>query len=258
MVVSHADLSIKSHGKFRSPRTHGRLYDKCILPEWPVHRSLPSQGIQSAVDRLNTTLEGKILQTLRTKRTSRHHPNESVLQMCEPWSSNSTLPESEKRQSIAETSDGARFNVPRELNECPVVGLDLAGAGVSSKIAFEKRMVETEETSAARATPNANQSIERRQKGVSPSGPAVTPLSRGDTFCHKLTRLRDTWVIQTDVITLHASWDWHSIEPAFGASATQNACWIQVKWLTQTESITVEGGSALSQKALSVKGARYC
>ena len=79
------DLFVKSHGKFRLPRTHGRLYDRWILPDWSVHQSPVRRSVQSAVDRCNNTLESKILQTLSTKRPSFYHPNESVLHLREPW-----------------------------------------------------------------------------------------------------------------------------------------------------------------------------
>lgn len=273
------DLFVKSHGKFRLPRTHGRLYDKWILPEWSIHQSLSLQNIQLAIDRFNTTLEGKVLQTLNTRRPSFHHPNESVLHWREPWSSNSTLPASETRRSIAEVSDDDKIKVPRELGEFPPTGL--ADDGFPSETLFEKRNVKTGDTSAGRVTPNANQIVAGRQPSVSPSGPVVTLLSRGDTLCHRLTRPCDTLVVRTDAITLHASWDWNSTdstEPASGASMTQDSCWVQVKWLSHGSHITggdqdvdsvdletlsstpdsvqersFEGGSALSRRALSIQ-----
>ena len=153
------------------------------------------------------------------------------------------------------------------------------------EIQFHRRLsipnVKTGEASAGRVTQNTSQIVEGRQRSVSPSGPVVTLLSRGDTLCHRLTRTCDTLVVRTDAITLHASWDWDLIyltKPASGASMTQDSCWIQVKWLAHgshitggdqdvdsvnletssstTDSVqerTFESGSALSQKALFVQ-----
>ena len=268
------DLFFKSHGKFYLPRTHGRLYDKWVLPEWPPHQSLPSPGIQSATNQLNSILEAKILQTLNTKRSSCLHPNKSVLHLREPWSSTSTLPEPKIRQITAEASNSGGVSVPRELEESPSTGLKLGDIGFSSKTAFAKSAVETEVPHATRVTPNTDQSVEGRQKSLSLSDPAVSLLSRGDTLSHKLTHPRDSLVVKTDAITLHASWDWHPMEPAPGTFITQNTCWIQVTWLAHghrfpkgdqgvasvdletldsAQDVIVEGGAAFSKKALSVQ-----
>jgi len=271
------DLFVKSHGKFRLPRTHGRLYDRWILPDRSAHQSLYRQSIRIAVDRFNTTLESKILQTLSTKRPSFHHPNESVLHLREPWSSNSTLPALERRQSIKERLEDGKNKVTKALDEVTSTGSvdDSSSSGTAS----EKRNVKSGETSAG--TLNLNQIAAEVQRSLIPSGPAVMLLSRGDTLCHRRTRPCDTLVVRTDAITLHASWDWNptnSTESASGPSIMQDDCWIQVEWLSHGghitggaqavdsidletlsstsgnyEERTFEGGSALSQKALSVQ-----
>ena len=60
------------------------------------------------------------------------------------------------------------------------------------EIQFHRRLsmpnVKTGETSAGRVTQDTGQIVEGRQRSVSPSGPVVTLLSRGDTLCHRLTR----------------------------------------------------------------------
>ena len=269
------DLFVKSHSKFRVPRTHGRLYDRWILPEWSTHQSLSSQRIQSTVERFNCTIEGKILQAINIGRPSFHHPNESVVHVREPWSSNSTLPVLETPQSIVEASDDGTIEAVGELEESPPTGL--ADGSFSTAIAFEERDVEDGEVPRSRVKPDTNQILARRGRSVSQSGPAIVPLSRGDTLCHKLTRQCDSLIVRTDAITLHASWDWdltRSTRLASGASMTQDDCWIQVKWLAHGSHITggdrgvdsidvecadsfqeksFEGGSALGQKTLSLQ-----
>ena len=99
------DLFIKTHGKFHIPSTHGKLYDRWMLPEWPEDGCAASERTFSVIERFNTVLEAKILQTLNDARLPSHHPNESVLHVREPWSSTSTIFEAEPREGTVETSD---------------------------------------------------------------------------------------------------------------------------------------------------------
>lgn len=56
------------------------------------------------------------------------------------------------------------------------------------EIQFHRRIsipnVETGEASAGRVSQKTSQMVEGWQRTVSPSGPVVTLLSRGDTLCH--------------------------------------------------------------------------
>ena len=72
------DLFIKTHNKFYIPRTHGRLYDKWILPEWPIKESPTNEHILSVIEHFNAILEAKILHTLNHRQFRCRHPNESV------------------------------------------------------------------------------------------------------------------------------------------------------------------------------------
>ena len=89
------DLFIQTHGEFRVPRTHGRLYDRWILPEHAANGHL-----LLVIDRFNAALEAKIKQTLRYRTRSLPHPNESVLLLRQPWPSNSTLAEPNEQGPI--------------------------------------------------------------------------------------------------------------------------------------------------------------
>lgn len=197
--------------------------------------------------------------------------------MREPWSSNSTLPALEIWQSISEISEDGKSRVTKELDEVTPTGS--ADNSFSSGTAFEKMDIKSGETSARTVMPN--QIVADIQRSASPSGPAVMLLSRGDNLYHRLTRLYDTLIVQTDIINLHASWDWdptNLTDSTSGSSITQDNCWVQVKWLSHGGHITgggqdvnaidletlsstpgqlqeriLEGGSALSQKALSVQ-----
>ena len=92
------NLFFHFHGGFHIPRTHGRLYDKWILPDWvdvPVerHREL---GI--ILTRLKAALDKR---ALRSKKRYLH-PNESVLLPLAHWPSSSAL--SGNRLSTGEAS----------------------------------------------------------------------------------------------------------------------------------------------------------
>ena len=106
-------------------------------------------------------------------------------------------------RSTTETSDEGKNRVTKELDEVTPTGS--ADDGFSSESAFEKRNVKSGETSPGTVMPN--QIVAEGQRIVSPLGPAVMLLSRGDTLCHRLTRPCDTLVMRTDAITLHASRD---------------------------------------------------
>ena len=277
------DLFVKSHGKFCLPRTHGRLYDRWILPEQSVHQPFRRhQSIQEAIDRFNSALESKIFQTLGTERASLHHPNESVLHLREPWSSNSTLPALETRQICKKPSDYSMIRLAKGP-DAHIPGAS-ANDDVSSETAFGQRNMKSGETFES-VTPISSQTVTEEQRSMSPSNLAVTPLSHGETLCHRLSRACDTLVVHTDAITLHASWDGtpiNVVESASGASITQDVCWVQVKWLSHgshipgsdqnvdcvhletlgstsdsVQEVTFEGGSARSQKALSVQNGRH-
>lgn len=89
------NLFIQLHGQFSVPRTHGRLYDKWILPDW--FRSIPEdrrQNLSITVSRMNAFIE-EMIRTVYTARQKPYlHPNESVLVERAHWPSTSNLPES--------------------------------------------------------------------------------------------------------------------------------------------------------------------
>ena len=99
------DLFIQHHGQFQVPRTHGRLYDRWILPERPINDLSANGYLRSVVDRLNAALEAKIIHILNHKRLPLPHPAESFWLFREPWSSNPTLSKACSRESTYETTD---------------------------------------------------------------------------------------------------------------------------------------------------------
>ncbi|CAD6587309.1 MAG: hypothetical protein ASARMPRED_003057 [Alectoria sarmentosa] len=138
------DLFIKTHGKFHIPSTHGKLYDRWMLPEWPENGYVASEHTFSIIERFNTVLEAKILQTLNHARLPSHPPNESVLHVREPWSSTSTIPEAEPRESTVETSDPVH-HVLREQEEPSSPRSAFADPGSSSRPARDISVCVTQE-----------------------------------------------------------------------------------------------------------------
>lgn len=75
------------HGGFHVPRTHGRLYDKWILPDWlevPEERRR-DLGVLSTM--LKITLDKKVQMALQSKKRQFHYPNGSVLLPSAHWTS---------------------------------------------------------------------------------------------------------------------------------------------------------------------------
>jgi hypothetical protein len=86
------NLFIQIHGQFFMPRTHGRLYDKWILPDWL--ESVPSdrhQKLGIVVNKLNIAIENKIRTVFTGMQKPYLHPNESVLVGPAHWPSTSDL-----------------------------------------------------------------------------------------------------------------------------------------------------------------------
>jgi hypothetical protein len=88
------NLFIQIHGQFMVPRTHGRLYEKWILPDWlegiPEERR---QKLTAILIQLNAIIEDKIRTVYTGTKETYLHPNESVLVARAHWPSTSELPE---------------------------------------------------------------------------------------------------------------------------------------------------------------------
>lgn len=85
------NLFFQLHGGFSVPRTHGKLYEKWILPDW---LSVPSErrgDLASLATQLQAALENKIRLVLRSKKSLCYYPNESILLPRAHWPSSSAL-----------------------------------------------------------------------------------------------------------------------------------------------------------------------
>lgn len=113
------DLFIQVHGEFGTPRTHGRLYDRWMLPEQSISQPAVNERLLSVIDEFNATLEAKINDTLHHRTQPFPQPNESVLHLRQPWSSNSTLAETLKQASISEIVDPTRSSPSKDRTKPP-------------------------------------------------------------------------------------------------------------------------------------------
>ena len=124
------NLFFQIHGQFQIPRTHGRIYDKWILPFWPPEQLHMIDKLAPVILRFNAALRSKIIEVLRQKKARLSHPNESTIAVSEPWSSNSTIlppqPVLASSESVTEASlrrDGCKNRsafvpaVQRELSD---------------------------------------------------------------------------------------------------------------------------------------------
>lgn len=256
------NLFIQHHGQFQVPRTHGRLYDRWILPERPINAPSANGYLRSVVDRLNAALEAKIIHILNHKRLQFPHPAESVLLFREPWSSNPTLSKACSREFIYDTTDPVSIGP----SEDPV---DLRSDASSCSLSIPTR-------STGRDWPETQLCPDETQAEMPLSRPVTTfrHLSRGDSTCCKLTHQRDFLIVQTDAGRIYASWDIHPVDTTSDPFTPGRTCWVQVKWLASDDQTAqsneslecvnmhslahchdhvIEDGAALSSKELALQ-----
>ena len=85
------NLFLKTHGKFIVPRTHGRIYDRWTLPPQSCLSPETIQRLLPIVHRFNRAVEETTLKVLKGEVGHYAPPNESVVALYEPWSSQSTI-----------------------------------------------------------------------------------------------------------------------------------------------------------------------
>ena len=113
------DLFIQLHGEYCIPRTHGRLYDRWMLPDQSFRKRAPNKHLTSVIDRFNAALEAKVIQTLRSGPRPFSHPNESVLFPRQPWSPTLTLSESHEQGSVQGKSASSHRTLFRDRKTSP-------------------------------------------------------------------------------------------------------------------------------------------
>ena len=252
------DLFIEHHGEFCVPRTHGRLYDRWILPEHAANGPL-----SSIIDRFNAALEATITTTLRNTIRSLPHPNESVLLLQQPWSSNSTLAEPHELAATQEVAGPAHDSPLKDQPKSPSNTLP--------------RSSSTPTTSTSQDQPILQTCVDNVQPDIHPTEPTeiTRRLLLGDSMSHKLHTPQDVLNIEAGPARLHLSWDVNTLNRTTEHSNPPRACWVQVQLCSageipaafddeSVESVDVdslaedcdtmvEGGAALSEKNLALR-----
>jgi hypothetical protein len=82
------NLFFNVHGGFHVPRTHGRLYDTWVLPDWLDVPENRHQDLIAITKQFKATLDDRIKEVLISKPRKYNHPNESaLLPAAAPWQS---------------------------------------------------------------------------------------------------------------------------------------------------------------------------
>ena len=224
------DLFIKIHGEFHTPRTHGRLYDKWILPERAIDQLSADQRILSVLIRFNIALEAKIAQTLENMHHVYPHPTESILQVAEPWSSTSTLPRAASELNDPGLPDGSPYDVPKESAGCPASILHLSAESIT-----EITPKSTVFTSQARNLDLGHGTYLNSDDTGKVSSPdldnILRTLSYGDVLHQKLGSATSGLIVRTKVLDLHISWQRDPIDHDPSNIEVKDGRWIRVEWL---------------------------
>ncbi|KAI1932524.1 hypothetical protein LOZ66_006845 [Ophidiomyces ophidiicola] len=81
------NLYFKVHGVFHVPRTHGRIYEKWILPDWLTVPKARCQELADVATDLWETLQREAEKNSKLMKRQYNHPNESILLPLSCWSS---------------------------------------------------------------------------------------------------------------------------------------------------------------------------
>ncbi|KAL8849086.1 MAG: hypothetical protein Q9221_005930 [Calogaya cf. arnoldii] len=252
------NLFIQNHRQFQVPRSHGRLYDRWIIPLDQVSVNGP---LRPVVDRFNGALEAKIVSVLTDKQLPFAHPAESVLVFRQAFSPNPTLSSISNRDTkiIQETTVTESKGPSRETIEprpatssgsIPIPETSINPDDVAANLSVDEIRVQRPFTQPATTSscsvPISKTSINRDDDVTSlyadkiqiqkPTTQPITTTHRlyqGDSMSCKLTRESDAFVVEADAGTIHMYWDGpyeEDVEPKYFTSRC--ACWVQVTSLS--------------------------
>ncbi|KAL9633968.1 MAG: hypothetical protein Q9204_003187 [Flavoplaca sp. TL-2023a] len=222
------DLFIQLHGHFQVPRSHGKLYDRWILPEEALDHLSASPHLRSVVDRFNAKLEAQTLDILANKRKPYPHPAESVLIFRQPWSPNPTLSIIHSQESLRKTTE--------YLSASQSENSKVRRSSSSSFLSLPVIRDSTEPMDINQSSPD---------NGTSSSIPTETPssspittvrhLTQGQSTVCGLARREDVLIVQMDIGKVYASWDHLPVDTT--SNFPRNGCWVQVSWLASSNPI---------------------
>lgn len=219
------DLFIQQHGHFQVPRSHGKLYDRWILPKEALDHLSASPHLKSVVDRFNAKLEAQTLDILTNKRKSYPHPAESVLIFRQPWSPNPTLSIIRSQESLRKTT--------QHLSASQSERSTVRRSSSLSSCSLPVRKDSTEPMDMMQSSPDDRtpSSIPTETLLSSPIT-TIRHLTQGQSTICGLNRREDVLIVQMDIGTVYASWD-HLTTSLFSG----NACCVQVSWPASSDTI---------------------
>lgn len=252
------NLFVQYHGGFCVPRTHGRLYDRWVLPERAISELAVNAHLISVIERLNAALEAKIKDVLRTNSRSLPYPEESIAHLPQPWSPASTLSEIREQISIQETIDHTRGDPSGDQREPP-----------PSVLPASSSILATSRSSILFNQPTARSQPLNPLPNLPPSSSTSLThhLSSNTPTTYALTSPQSTLIIEAGPLTLHLSWN---LKVADGASTLHRSCWVQIHRTTfappnssheiidvaslpNDRDVVVESGAALSSRELALQ-----
>lgn len=227
------NLFIQTHGKFYTPRTHGRLYDKWILPGRGSNQISINQDLLSAAAEFNRILQAKILQTLQHKRRAYLHPNESVLPSWDSWSSTSTLTHAEAPQYDSQSAAGIRQKMAEEPGDPESKASALIDTACPARSALESK--ETVDQ-ILEGTSNAQRASQDEITIVDLSTSMIQSLSRGQSVHYEIDSLAEPTILCTETLNLHISSE--RVTPHDKSSWGPSL--LQIKWLTTEDHAAIK------------------
>jgi hypothetical protein len=257
------NLFLKLHGQFFVPRTHSRLYDKWLLPDWLEGLSTDyRKKFGVIVTKLNTTIEDKIRAAFAEPHKPYLHPNESVLVARAHWPSTSDLPENPSSSSgststlrqeatAGQVNDlSGNQNISTDFREDPidhpleenlqqVLGNDnraLSSSGTTTPRAEHSPLdkepsPEMSVVCPESPSPNTNAAVPPAHSPHRNSTAPYQQLTRGEPLWKQLTDTSNPLRIGTK--SIHAT-----VSPTTDGNddnISTNNHWVQLKWLRPEE-----------------------
>jgi hypothetical protein len=206
------NLFIHIHGEFFTPRTHGRLYEKWILPDWlqeiPVDRR---QNLSSVVSQMNKFLEEKIWTESMEKRKPYLQPDESVLQAPAYW------PSTSEKSTVSSSSTATLRQANNSSGSTePALG-NVATPVLKQQLSNRISVIEEQDTSSdTSSSPHLTQT-------------PYQALTRGELLWKQLNDTEGPLAFTTKSV--------HTIVCPPTRTSANN--WVQLKWLHPNEQLNV-------------------
>ncbi|KAL8884892.1 MAG: hypothetical protein Q9215_007151 [Flavoplaca cf. flavocitrina] len=215
------DLFIQLHGHFQVPRSHGKLYDRWILPEEALDHLSASPHLMSVVEGFNAKLEAQTLDILTNKRKPYPHPAESVLIFRQPWSPNPTLSIIHSQKSLRKMTE--------YLSTSQSEGSTVRHSSSSSSFSLPVIRDSTEPMEMMQSSPDDGTSSSIPTETLS-SNPITTVrhLTQGQSTICRLARHEDVLIVHMDIGKVYASWD--HLPGDTTSNFPHTGCWVQVSW----------------------------